>query len=177
VVSPGVGAGKSTLLRALLEYAPNDREVTYLRGWHDPFDFLEMRSVESGQRLLVANELSPHLPTYVWGDSARRAFDLIQHAGYGLWATAHASNRDELQSIVAKFARFDRDLNELWDPVVVSLTPTPVHNRKGWSQIAIDLGGNTAPVNAGVSLGSERARAGTAEARHLCHALISGDVR
>lgn len=175
VVSSAASVGKSTLLRALLEFAPDDSEVIYLRGWHDPFDFLETQSGKAGLRLLVANELSPHLPTYVWGDSARCAFEVIRHPGYALWATAHAANRDELQSLVGPFVQPGHDHSVPWDPVVVSLTPIPGHNRQGWSQITIDLGGNSARVSARDERDIEHYCAGAVEPRHLCHAVISED--
>lgn len=175
VVSPGSGAGKSTLLRALLASAAKDREVVYLRGWHDPFAFLERQSIRQGQRLLIANELSPHLNTYVWGDTARRAFEVIQHPTYGLWATAHATNRDELRSLLTQFFQAGRDHDFAWDPVVVSLTPTPGHDCHGWSKVTIDLGGNSVRFRLGNSLECGGECAVGAGPQHLCHAVNSED--
>ncbi len=87
------GAGKTTLLTSLLAFVPADTRLVYVRGSYESFDFV--RETTPGSTTLLINELSPHLPVYLWGQGARTAFDLAQR-GYQLLATAHASNVEEL---------------------------------------------------------------------------------
>jgi hypothetical protein len=59
----------------------------YLRGWYERFAFLESHPPESAY--LLCNEISAHLPTYLWGRGVRRVFEAVD-AGYPLATTMHA---------------------------------------------------------------------------------------
>jgi energy-coupling factor transporter ATP-binding protein EcfA2 len=87
------GAGKTTLLNALLEFLPEETRRIYLRGCYEPFDFLS--TAEPATSALLVNEISPHLPIYLWGPGVRRALGCVRD-GYQLFATAHATSLDEL---------------------------------------------------------------------------------
>jgi hypothetical protein len=87
------GAGKTTLLNALLELLPARTRRIYLRGCYEPFDFLP--GVEPAESALLINEISPHLPIYLWGPGVRTALDCVRD-GFQLFATAHATAVDEL---------------------------------------------------------------------------------
>jgi type IV secretory pathway ATPase VirB11/archaellum biosynthesis ATPase len=86
------GAGKTTLLTALLDFLPPKTRRIYLRGCYEPFDFLDATDPQSS--VLLVNELSPHLPIYLWGPGVRRALQAVQ-SGYQLAGTAHATSVDE----------------------------------------------------------------------------------
>jgi energy-coupling factor transporter ATP-binding protein EcfA2 len=86
------GAGKTTLLTALLEFLPAETRRIYVRGCYEPFDFLGVTEPETS--VLLVNELSPHLPIYLWGPGVRRTLDAVR-GGYQLMATAHALSVDE----------------------------------------------------------------------------------
>ncbi len=86
------GAGKTTLLTALLEFLPAGTRRIYPRGCYEPFDFLG--STEPGASALLVNEVSPHLPIYLWGPGVRRTLEAVR-GGYQLLATAHALSVDE----------------------------------------------------------------------------------
>jgi energy-coupling factor transporter ATP-binding protein EcfA2 len=86
------GAGKTTLLTALLDALPPETQRIYLRGCYEPFDFLEATDPKTSTMLV--NELSPHLPIYLWGPGVRRALQAVQ-IGYQLVGTAHATSVDE----------------------------------------------------------------------------------
>lgn len=88
------GAGKTTFLTALLEALPADTRRVYLRGCYEPFDFIA--DADASRTALLVNEISPHLPVYLWGPAARRVFDLIHEGGYQLLATAHAESVPDL---------------------------------------------------------------------------------
>ena len=90
-------AGKTTLLTALLDFlGPQVRRI-YLRGQAEGFDFLD-RGDPSNSYLLV-NELSDHLPYYLWGPQARQALALLVQ-GYGLAATMHADSPEEVMGLL-----------------------------------------------------------------------------
>ena len=82
------GAGKTTLLTALLDFLPAEAAPTYLRGWYERFEFLDSTTPESAY--LLCNEISQHLPTYLWGRGVRRVFEAARQ-GYGLATTMHAT--------------------------------------------------------------------------------------
>jgi energy-coupling factor transporter ATP-binding protein EcfA2 len=86
------GAGKTTLLTALLDLLPAGTRRVYVRGCYEPFDFLG--ATEPRTAALLVNELSPHLPIYLWGPGVRRVL-AAAGTGYQLAATAHATSVDE----------------------------------------------------------------------------------
>ena len=92
------GAGKSTLARALIDCLPSERHRIYIRGNHEPFDWVDVIPAERGT--LLVNEFSPHLPTYCWGETARRVLDLVR-SGYQLIATIHAATAEEASTTLA----------------------------------------------------------------------------
>lgn len=85
------GAGKTTLLTALLDLLPPDTRRVYLRGCYEPFAFLDDRTVDPDNTYLLINEISAHLPIYLWGPGVRRALDAAR-CGFGIAATAHATS-------------------------------------------------------------------------------------
>jgi hypothetical protein len=111
-------AGKSTLLAALLAFLPPTAAVRQLEGFAEDFGWLPdatrlgwrregapappgpddapqpILSPASGY--LVADEFSPHLPWYTWGEQARVAVRSLS-LGYGLGTTIHA---DSLQGVL-----------------------------------------------------------------------------
>jgi hypothetical protein len=110
------GAGKSTLLTSLLAFLTPARELHFVRGRYDRFDAIE-RSDELRHTLLI-NEISSHLPNYLWGPALAEAHALARR-GTQLMATAHADTPEEL---VYQLSGFPNDLVETdlacWDLVV-----------------------------------------------------------
>lgn len=88
------GVGKTTLLSALLDCYPATSRRFYLRGCYESFAFLDDPTVDPGHSLLLVNEISSHLPAYLWGPGVRR---LLQAAGrdFTFAATAHAGSIEE----------------------------------------------------------------------------------
>ena len=80
-------AGKTTILTALLDLLRPEIRRIYTRGLAEDFDFVG--TSDPSTSYLVVNELSDHLPYYLWGAPARRALELLPR-GYGLAATMHA---------------------------------------------------------------------------------------
>ena len=85
-------SGKTTTLTALLDYLPLSVRRIFIRGWSETFDYL--RQTEPPRTLLLANELSSHLPVYLWGPKAVRVFETLRQ-GYALGSTLHADTAEE----------------------------------------------------------------------------------
>ncbi|HEV2250687.1 MAG TPA: hypothetical protein VGT60_09290 [Candidatus Limnocylindria bacterium] len=85
-------SGKTTLLTALLDLVPERIARVYLRGGAETFEFLQRASPR--RTLLLANELSAHLPVYLWGVKAVRSFHALRD-GYAIGATLHADSAGE----------------------------------------------------------------------------------
>jgi energy-coupling factor transporter ATP-binding protein EcfA2 len=87
------GAGKTTTLSALCAFLPATTQRVYLRGRNETFDFLGATTPARGY--LLCNEISNHLPVYLWGRQVGELFALVV-AGYGLGATMHAESLAEI---------------------------------------------------------------------------------
>ena len=87
------GAGKSTLLTALLELLPESKIRVYARGMYETFDFAARSNPET--TAILVNEISAHLPVYLWGAPVRRLFEL-ERAGFQFFATCHAESVEEV---------------------------------------------------------------------------------
>lgn len=96
------GAGKTTLLSALLDCWPAATRRLYLRGCYESFAFLDDPGLDPARTGLLINEISAHLPAYLWGPAVRRAFAAAQR-GFGLAATAHATSAADLIGLLAGY--------------------------------------------------------------------------
>jgi hypothetical protein len=85
-------AGKTTTLSALVDFLPSGTVGLFLRGWAEDYSWLDEYPAE--RSYLLVNEMSDHLPIYLWGDRARLAL-MLAARGYGLGATMHADSLDE----------------------------------------------------------------------------------
>ncbi|MBU6424421.1 MAG: hypothetical protein KGQ88_10330 [Chloroflexi bacterium] len=85
-------SGKTTTLTAFLDVLPSTVRRVFIRGWAETFDYL--RHTEPARTLLLANELSSHLPVYLWGPKAVETFRTLRK-GYALASTLHADSADE----------------------------------------------------------------------------------
>ena len=101
VVAGPRGAGKTMLLTALLDFLPTGTQRLYLRGCYEPFAFLDDPAVEPDRAVLLVNEISGHLPSYLWGPAVRRVLHATRH-GFSLAATAHATGADDLVAMLAR---------------------------------------------------------------------------
>jgi hypothetical protein len=105
-------SGKTTLLSALVSFLSADTQPVFLRGLSETFDYT--RNVDPAKGYLLVNELSSHLPVYLWGPKATRMFRTLRD-GYGLGTTMHADGvaeamdqlRNELDLGDADLGRID----------------------------------------------------------------------
>jgi hypothetical protein len=111
VAAEAQGAGKTTLLRAVLDFLPPDVRIVELAGEAETFEWLPQASelgwpgtprptpgvdpVRPETTILLASELSDHLPIYTWGPAAR-VFVRAASIGYGIAATIHADSLDDV---------------------------------------------------------------------------------
>jgi energy-coupling factor transporter ATP-binding protein EcfA2 len=95
VVAGGSGVGKTTVLTALLEFLPPGTRRIYLRGCFETFAFTSDPTINPLETALMINEISPHLPVYLWGPAVGRILEAAQR-GFMLLATAHADSVQDL---------------------------------------------------------------------------------
>ncbi|HLI51846.1 MAG TPA: type II secretion system protein E [Thermomicrobiaceae bacterium] len=100
VVSEPSNAGKTTFLTALLDFLPEQVRRIYLRGWYERFTF--MSEDDPAESYLLCNEISSHLPIYLWGRGVRRMFDAL-HAGFSLATTAHTTGAEGVIELLSAY--------------------------------------------------------------------------
>jgi adenylate kinase len=91
VVAGASGVGKTTLLTALVDFLPSSTRRIYLRGCFESFAFMSDSAITPRETVLLINEISPHLPVYLWGPAVSRILEAGQQ-GFALLATAHADS-------------------------------------------------------------------------------------
>jgi hypothetical protein len=91
---PTPGVGKTTTLNALLGFLPRGSNLVYTVGMYEEFDFTSQ--VQPELTCVMANEVSNHLPIYMWGRVARR-FLKLPDQGFAIATSCHADTvRDVL---------------------------------------------------------------------------------
>jgi hypothetical protein len=143
-------AGKTTALSALVDFLPEGTTGIFVRGWWEEYDWLD--EIEPGAGYLLINEMSDHLPIYVWGRAARGAL-VLAGKGWGLGATMHADSLPEaLDSLRGQLGATDADLAGLTIYLQYSayLTPAGMYRRveEAW-HLRLDESGSLAPVRLG----------------------------
>ena len=143
-------AGKTTALSALVDFLPEGTTGIFVRGWWEEYDWLDQ--IEPGTGYLLINEMSDHLPIYVWGRAARGAL-VLAGKGWGLGATMHADSLPEaLDSLRGQLGATDADLAGLTIYLQYSayLTPAGMYRRveEAW-HLRLDESGSLAPVRLG----------------------------
>lgn len=96
------GAGKSTLLEALLPWYPSGDARIRLRGSFEAFGWERDPRFAPERAVLVAEEISGHLPTYLWGAGVGR-FLAWRTAGCALAATAHGDQVEDVARLLTGY--------------------------------------------------------------------------
>jgi len=140
-------AGKTTTLSALVDFLPPGTVGVFLRGWRGDFDWTDEIGPDRGY--LLVNEMSDHLPIYVWGRNALGALELAGR-GYGMGATMHADSLDEAIALLRdQLGAGDADLAGLTIYLQYSAyrTPAGMYRRveEAW-HLRLDDAGSLAPV-------------------------------
>lgn len=95
-------AGKSTLLEALLPLYPIDDRRIRLRGSFETFGWEADDRFVPDRAVLIAEEISGHLPTYLWGPPVGRFLRWREH-GAALAATAHGESIEDVARLMAGY--------------------------------------------------------------------------
>jgi hypothetical protein len=100
-------AGKSTTLAALADFLPPGTRRVYVKGEAETFAFLQRTRPED--TYLFVNEISDHLPVYLWGPNVPRLFETLR-AGYGIGATLHAETVENVITQLVEECRVPTEL-------------------------------------------------------------------
>ena len=92
-------AGKTTVLMALMDLAPPEHRKVRMLGVAEDFGFVS--ETKPSETYLMVAELSDHTPAYMWGDGARRLFELAVD-GYSIAATMHADSPEEVSAMLSE---------------------------------------------------------------------------
>jgi len=92
---PQPGVGKTTTLNALLQFVPDDTALAYMSGMYEDFAFTQLPDIEPERTYALCNEVSDHLPIYMWGRVARRYLNLTAD-GYHIATSVHADTIDDV---------------------------------------------------------------------------------
>ena len=168
-------AGKTTTLSALVDFLPIGSVGVFLRGWQDDDSWTAEIGPERGY--LLVNEMSDHLPIYVWGRNALLALRLAG-GGYGLGATMHADSLPEALTLLRdELGAGDVDLAALTVYLQYSAyrTPTGMYRRveEAW-HLRTDESGTLAPVRL-AAISGERSPSLTGAQREPIPPLLDGD--
>jgi hypothetical protein len=77
----------------LLDFLPPDTQPIYVRGLYERFEFVADTAPD--YVYILCNEISAHLPTYLWGPGVRTLFDALQR-GFRMATTMHAGSGGEV---------------------------------------------------------------------------------
>ncbi|HEY6609438.1 MAG TPA: hypothetical protein VI277_09605 [Candidatus Limnocylindria bacterium] len=143
-------AGKTTTLSAVVDFLPDDTTGIFVRGWWEDYEWID--EIPAGTGYLLINEMSDHLPIYVWGRAARGAL-MLAGKGWGLGATMHADSLPEaLDSLRTSLGATDADLAGLTIYLQYSAyaTPSGMYRRveEAW-HLRLDPDGALAPARLG----------------------------
>ncbi|HEY7464818.1 MAG TPA: hypothetical protein VH987_10360 [Candidatus Limnocylindria bacterium] len=152
-------AGKTTTLSALVDFLPDHTVGVFLRGWAQDMGWTD--EIGSDRGVLLINEMSDHLPIYVWGPNARAALRLAGE-GYGFGGTMHADSLDEaLACLRDELGAADADVAGLTIYLQYSAyrTPQGVYRRveEAW-HLRLDDDGTLAPVRLAALAGDRSPR-------------------
>ena len=168
-------AGKTTALSALVDFLPEDTTGIFVRGWWEEYDWLD--EIPAGRGYLLINEMSDHLPIYVWGRAARGAL-MLAGKGWGMGATMHADSLPEaLDALRGSLGATDADLAGMTIYLQYSAYATPdgMYRRieEAW-HLRLNEGGALAPVRLGAIAG-DRSPSLTGAQRLPAPPMLPGD--
>ena len=92
---PQPGIGKTTTLNALLQFLPQGTALVYMSGMYEDFAFTQLPDIDPANTYALCNEVSDHLPIYMWSRVARRYLTLPAK-GYHIATSVHADTIDDV---------------------------------------------------------------------------------
>lgn len=129
---PQPGIGKTTTLNALLQCLPEGTSLAYMSGMYEDFAFTRLPDIEPERTCALCNEVSDHLPIYMWGRIARRYLTLPA-SGYCVATSVHA---DTIREVIQMYQRDLRvpveDIRRLGLVINIGLTGRVYPLRRRW---------------------------------------------
>lgn len=129
---PQPGIGKTTTLNALLQCVPAGSAVVYMSGMYEDFAFTHLPEIEPEHTYALCNEVSDHLPIYMWGRIARR-YLMLPARGYRVATSVHA---DTIREVIQMYQRDLRvpieDIRRLGLVINIGLTGRLYPLRRRW---------------------------------------------
>ncbi len=129
---PQPGIGKTTTLNALLQFVPEGTALAYMSGMYEDFAFTKLSDIEPDKTYALCNEVSDHLPIYMWGRIARQ-FLMLPARGYHVATSVHA---DTIKDVIQMY-QYDlrvpiHDMNRLGVVVNIGLVGQMYPLRRRW---------------------------------------------
>lgn len=129
---PQPGVGKTTTLNALLQFLPEGTALAYMSGMYENFAFTRLPDVDPTTTYALCNEVSDHLPIYMWGKIARRYLTLPGQ-GYHIATSVHADTIDDVVYMYHRTLRLGvEDMRRLGLIVNIGLVGRIYPPRRRW---------------------------------------------
>lgn len=129
---PQPGIGKTTTLNALLQFLPEGTALAYMSGMYEDFAFTQLADIDPANTYALCNEISDHLPIYMWGRIARRYLTLPS-SGYHIATSVHA---DTIHDVIHMYQHDLRvsveDIRRLGIVVNIGLVGSVYPLRRRW---------------------------------------------
>lgn len=129
---PQPGVGKTTTLNALLQFLPEGTALVYMSGMYENFAFTRLPDIDPSTTYALCNEVSDHLPIYMWGRIARRYLSLPSQ-GYHVATSVHADTIDDVLHMYQRDLRLSpADVRRLGLIVNIGLMGRTYPARRRW---------------------------------------------
>ncbi|GER81942.1 hypothetical protein KTAU_05800 [Thermogemmatispora aurantia] len=129
---PQPGVGKTTTLNALLQFLPEGTALAYMSGMYEDFSFTRLPEVDPTRTYALCNEVSDHLPIYMWGRVARRYLRLPSQ-GFHIATSVHADTIDDVIRMYRRDLRLEvEDVRRLGLVINMGLVGRIYPPRRRW---------------------------------------------
>ncbi|HEY0755456.1 MAG TPA: hypothetical protein VGD98_15975 [Ktedonobacteraceae bacterium] len=129
---PQPGIGKTTTLNALLQFLPEGTALAYMSGMYEDFAFTQLPDIEPDKTYALCNEVSDHLPIYMWGRIAQR-FLTLPTQGYHIATSVHADTIAEVVHMYQRSLRVPvKDIRRLGLVINIGLAGHVYPLRRRW---------------------------------------------
>jgi len=129
---PQPGVGKTTTLNALLQFLPEGTALAYMSGMYENFAFTRISDIDPATTYALCNEVSDHLPIYMWGRIARR-FLTLPAQGYHVATSVHADTIKDVMHMYQRDLRLSvEDMRRLGLVINIGLVGRRYPPRRRW---------------------------------------------
>lgn len=129
---PQPGVGKTTTLNALLQFLPEGTALVYMSGMYENFAFTRHSEIDPATTCVLCNEVSDHLPIYMWGRVARRYLTLPAQ-NYRVATSVHADTIDDVITMYRRDLRIPpADIRRLGLVINIGLVGRIYPPRRRW---------------------------------------------